>query len=69
MTTSVRLCTAAALAEAVVLAAVRTACPHVGDIVIHRHVHSPAVYVLGVLDRPLQQVCGGDVRIAGRTSP
>lgn len=28
--------------------------PRAGDVIIHREVHSPAVYVLGRMDEPLQ---------------
>ncbi len=31
--------------------------PRAGDIVVHRQVHSPAVYVLSRLDGPLQFFC------------
>jgi hypothetical protein len=31
--------------------------PQAGDIVIHRQIHSPAVYVLSVLDEPHQIMC------------
>ncbi len=28
--------------------------PHAGDVVIHRQVHSPAIYILSRLNEPLQ---------------
>ena len=30
--------------------------PRAGDVIIHREVHSPAVYVLGRMDEPLQVI-------------
>ena len=50
------MCISTASTDAVALCAVHTIRPRTGDIVIHRQVHSPAVYVLSVLDGPPQLV-------------
>ena len=49
--------------------------PHPGDIVVHRQVHSPAVYAMGRLDGALQcsyktydEAIARAIRFAGRES-